>query len=137
MLLAAASRVCRPRLISPTRISSDAKGVGGILGAAYIESALCQGCGNCVLHLTGGICPVSRCPKSLFNGPCGGSQRGICEVDRETECAWHLICENQIRLGLFEEMMQVQPAKDWSSARDGGHRKIVREDVRIPDVEKA
>ncbi|MCH7880915.1 MAG: methylenetetrahydrofolate reductase C-terminal domain-containing protein [Proteobacteria bacterium] len=97
----------------------------------------CQGCGNCVLHLTGGICPVSRCPKSLFNGPCGGSQSGICEVDQETECAWHLICENQIRLGLFEEMMKIQPAKDWSSARDGGHRKIVREDVRIPDVEKA
>ena len=97
----------------------------------------CQGCGNCVLHLTGGICPVSRCPKSLFNGPCGGLQSGICEVDQETECAWHLICENQIRLGLFEEMMKIQPAKDWSSARDGGHRKIVREDVRIPDVEKA
>ncbi|MEE8365550.1 MAG: methylenetetrahydrofolate reductase C-terminal domain-containing protein [Gammaproteobacteria bacterium] len=97
----------------------------------------CQGCGNCVLHLTGGICPVSRCPKSLFNGPCGGSQSGICEVDQETECAWHLICENQLRLGLFEEMMKIQPAKDWSSARDGGHRKIVRADVRIPDVEKA
>lgn len=97
----------------------------------------CQGCGNCVLHLTGGICPVSRCPKSLFNGPCGGSQSGICEVDQETECAWHLICENQLRLGLFEEMMKVQPAKDWSSARDGGHRKIVRANIRIPDVEKA
>jgi ferredoxin len=97
----------------------------------------CQGCGNCVLHITGGICPVSRCPKSLFNGPCGGSQSGICEVDEETECAWHSICENQLRLGLFDEMMEVQPAKDWSSARDGGHRKIVREDVRIPDVEKA
>ena len=97
----------------------------------------CQGCGNCVLHITGGICPVSRCPKSLFNGPCGGSQAGICEVDEETECAWHKICDNQLRLGLFEEMMEVQPAKDWSSARDGGHRKIVREDVQIPDVEKA
>ncbi len=97
----------------------------------------CQGCGNCVLHITGGICPVSRCPKSLFNGPCGGSQDGICEVDKETECAWHSICQNQASLGLFEEMMEIQPAKDWSTARDGGHRKIVREDVRIPDIEKA
>jgi len=97
----------------------------------------CQGCGNCVLHITGGICPVSRCPKSLFNGPCGGSQSGICEVDEETECAWHRICENQLNLGLFDEMMEIQPAKDWSSARDGGHRRIVREDVRIPNDDKA
>ncbi|MCP4390723.1 MAG: hypothetical protein GY802_20675 [Gammaproteobacteria bacterium] len=97
----------------------------------------CQGCGNCVLHLTGGVCPVSRCPKSLFNGPCGGSQGGICEVDHETECAWNVICENQLRLGLFDEMMEIHPAKDWSTARDGGHRRIVREDVRIPDEEKA
>ena len=97
----------------------------------------CQGCGNCVLHITGGVCPVSRCSKQLFNGPCGGSQNGICEIDNETECAWQTICENQLKLGLFEEMMEVQPAKDWSSARDGGHRKIVREDIRIPDVEKA
>jgi len=44
----------------------------------------CQGCGNCVLHITGGVCPVSRCSKQLFNGPCGGSQNGICEIDNET-----------------------------------------------------
>jgi hypothetical protein len=58
-------------------------------------------------------------------------------VDEETECAWHSICENQLRLGLFDEMMEIQPAKDWSSARDGGHRRIVREDVRIPHDDKA
>ncbi len=96
----------------------------------------CQGCGSCVLHLTGGICPVSRCSKSLLNGPCGGSQSGICETDPDTECAWHTICERQIDLGLFDEMMKIHPAKDWSTARDGGHRRIVREDVRLPDVEK-
>ncbi len=97
----------------------------------------CQGCGNCVLHLTGGVCPVTRCPKSLFNGPCGGSQEGICEVDHDAECAWHVICENQLSLGLFEEMIEIQPAKDWSTARDGGHRKIVREDIRLPEDKKA
>ena len=97
----------------------------------------CQGCGNCVLHLTGGICPVSRCPKQLFNGPCGGSQGGICEVDPDTECAWQAICANQLELGLFEEMMKLQPAKDWSTSRDGGHRRIVREDIRLPKIEKA
>ena len=97
----------------------------------------CQGCGNCVLHLTGGICPVSRCPKQFFNGPCGGSQGGICEVDPDTECAWQAICANQLELGLFEEMMKLQPAKDWSTSRDGGHRRIVREDIRLPKIDKA
>lgn len=96
----------------------------------------CQACGNCVLHITGGICPVSRCAKQLFNGPCGGSQGGKCEIDPSVECAWHAICEKQLELGLFEEMMEVQPAKDWSTSRDGGHRRIVREDIRVPDPDK-
>ena len=92
----------------------------------------CQGCGNCVLHLTGGICPVSRCAKQLFNGPCGGSQAGICEVDPGTECAWHTITQKQLGQGNLAALMEIQPAKDWSRARDGGHRRIVREDIRKP-----
>jgi ferredoxin len=67
----------------------------------------CQGCGNCVLHLTGGICPITRCSKSILNGPCGGSSDGKCEIDPE-----------------------VAPYKDWTTSRDGGPRKIVREDLR-------
>ena len=96
----------------------------------------CQGCGDCVLHITGGICPVSRCAKQLFNGPCGGSQGGLCEVDPDTECAWHTICEKQLEMGLFEEMMEIQPAKDWSTSRDGGHRRIVRKDICLPVTDK-
>jgi ferredoxin len=44
----------------------------------------CQACGDCVLAVTGGICPVARCSKQLFNGPCGGSQNGVFEIYHET-----------------------------------------------------
>ncbi|MBU1853759.1 MAG: methylenetetrahydrofolate reductase C-terminal domain-containing protein, partial [Candidatus Omnitrophica bacterium] len=51
----------------------------------------CAMCGDCILNITGGICPVTRCPKALLNGPCGGSNKGKCEVDKEKDCAWILI----------------------------------------------
>jgi ferredoxin len=92
----------------------------------------CQACGNCVLHLTGGICPIARCAKQLLNGPCGGSQNGQCEIDPEIPCAWQLIWERMSALGLQEQLIQIQPPKDWSTSRDGGPRRIIRDDLRLP-----
>ncbi len=91
----------------------------------------CQACGNCVLHLTGGICPIARCSKSLLNGPCGGSQDGKCEIDPEIDCAWQLIYDRLRALGRLEVLTEIQPVKDWSTSRDGGPRKIVREDLKL------
>ncbi len=91
----------------------------------------CQACGNCVLHLTGGVCPIARCSKSLLNGPCGGSQRGKCEIDPEIPCGWQLIYDRLQRLGQLDKLNVVLPAKDWKTSRDGGPRKIVREDLRL------
>lgn len=51
----------------------------------------CSMCGECVLDVTGGICPITLCPKGLLNGPCGGVDRGKCEVDKDRDCAWVLI----------------------------------------------
>jgi ferredoxin len=51
----------------------------------------CSLCGACVLQETGGICPVTLCAKGLLNGPCGGMDKGKCEVDKEKDCAWVLI----------------------------------------------
>ena len=90
----------------------------------------CQACGNCVLGLTGGFCPVARCSKQLFNGPCGGSQNAVCEVNPEIACVWHLICERLTERGQLEHLLEIEPPKDWSTSRDGGPRKIVREDLR-------
>lgn len=93
----------------------------------------CQACGDCILDLTGGICPIARCSKQLLNGPCGGSQNGECEIDPEVPCAWQLIWERMSDLGLLDRLMEVQPAKDWSTSRDGGPRRIIRDDLRLPE----
>jgi ferredoxin len=91
----------------------------------------CQGCGNCVLHLTGGICPITRCSKSLLNGPCGGSGAGKCEIDPNVECGWQLIVDRMKSLGILEEAYeQLMDYKDWTTSRDGGPRTIVREDMK-------
>ena len=90
----------------------------------------CQACGNCVLEQTGGICPIARCSKSLFNGPCGGSADGICEIDPDVECAWQLIYDQLKALGKLENMNKIMPVRSWSTSRDGGPRTRVREDLR-------
>lgn len=91
----------------------------------------CQACGNCILHLTGGICPITRCSKSLMNGPCGGSSNGKCEVNKEIACGWQLIIDRLKSLGQLDRYEEYIPIKDWSTSRDGGPRKVVREDLRI------
>ena len=90
----------------------------------------CQGCGQCILSRTGGICPVSRCAKRVMNGPCGGSSKGMCEINKELVCAWQLIVERLKALDRFEEYEDLSPIKDWSTDRAGGPRKVVREDVQ-------
>lgn len=90
----------------------------------------CAGCGKCILHLTGGICPIARCAKSIMNGPCGGSNEGKCEVSDEIDCAWQLILERLTKLNQLEKMQPVNPIRDWSTAKDGGPRKRIREDLQ-------
>ncbi|MEW5944687.1 MAG: methylenetetrahydrofolate reductase C-terminal domain-containing protein [bacterium] len=91
----------------------------------------CRGCGDCILHLTGGICPVTRCSKSLMNGPCGGSENGMCEVDpKNTPCAWQLIYDRLKALGKLHLMEEIVPIKGWNAAWDGGVRTTVREDLK-------
>ncbi len=89
----------------------------------------CQGCGNCILGITGGICPVARCSKRLLNGPCGGSSNGKCEINPEVDCAWQLIWDRLKALGIEDKYEEIMPAKDWRTSRDGGPRKILREDL--------
>ena len=91
----------------------------------------CAACGDCILGLTGGICPIARCAKQLLNGPCGGSQNGVCEVDPDTPCAWQLIYDKLKAQDRLHLILEIQPPKNWSASRDGGPRKITREDLRL------
>ncbi len=95
----------------------------------------CAACGQCLLGLTGGICPIARCSKQLLNGPCGGSSRGKCEVSPDIDCAWQLIYDKLKAQGRLHLLMEITPPKDWRASRDGGPRKIVREDLRLPLAE--
>jgi hypothetical protein len=64
--------------------------------------------------VTGGICPLTRCSKGLLNGPCGGVNKGKCEVDKERDCAWVLIYKELEKTGKLDKFRQIQPAKDYS-----------------------
>ena len=92
---------------------------------------MCQGCGDCLLEKTGGICPVARCAKSHFNGPCGGSSGGICEIDDDTDCGWQLIFDRLKRLGQVHRLLEINDIRDWRSSRDGGPRSLRRDDMIV------
>jgi len=96
---------------------------------------LCAGCGTCILDLTGGICPVARCAKTILNGPCGGSNDGKCEISTETDCAWAVIVERMKKLGTLEKLEEIQEAKDWTTARDGGPREAALPELTDGDEE--
>ena len=100
----------------------------GIQESNGIFTEECSGCGDCVLGIFGGICPITRCSKKLLNGPCGGSQNGICEVNPDTPCAWQLIIDRLTELGQLDNLRKYIPPKNWQTGLSGGPRRLVRED---------
>lgn len=108
----------------------------GIPSEQGVWEERCAACGDCILGLTGGICPIARCSKSLLNGPCGGSEDGHCEIDPDIPCAWQLIYDRLESKGKVHMLMEIQQPKNWQASRDGGPRKIVREDLRLLSEEE-
>jgi ferredoxin len=100
-----------------------------------VEHALweehCAGCGDCVLEWTGGLCPIARCAKRLFNGPCGGSSDGKCEVDKDTDCVWQLIHDRLKRLNKLDNLTVVREPKDWRTSTNAGQRKTKFEEAML------
>ena len=75
----------------------------GFQGVTPLEHD-CKQCGECFLNLTGGICPLTACSKSLVNGQCGGAKNGKCEVDPDMECGWERIYQKLKAIGRLDAL---------------------------------
>ena len=75
----------------------------------------CSLCGECVLEEYGAICPVTRCPKGLLNGPCGGTNHGKCETDPDKDCAWTLIYNQLKAEGRPDKLERIHAPKKWNA----------------------
>ena len=103
----------------------------GVLEERGVWTEKCAACGACVLHLYGGICPVTRCAKHMLNGPCSGSREDRCEVDPSLPCAWQLIYKRLKDIGQLDRLKEIKPPKNWRPSLSGGCRTIIREDHRV------
>ena len=75
----------------------------------------CRSCSSCVLGMTGGICPVTMCAKGLFNGPCGGTNKGSCEINKDQPCAWYMIYERLSKQDRLDNILKITPAQNWQN----------------------
>ena len=103
------------RIDKKVHVGCDTLFMGAIdASGSFLEK--CSACGDCILDLTGLICPITRCPKSLLNGPCGGQDKGKCEVDKERDCAWVLIYNELKKQGKLHLLKEKRPPKDYSKS---------------------
>jgi electron transport complex protein RnfC len=81
----------------------DTYALPGFQGVTPLEHD-CDQCGECFLNITGGICPLTACSKSLVNGQCGGAKNGKCEVDPNMECGWERIYQRLKAVGRLDAL---------------------------------
>jgi hypothetical protein len=98
---------------------------GAVMDAQGNFFEKCSMCAECVLDFTAAICPVTLCPKSLLNGPCGGVAQGKCELDSQKDCAWVLIYRELDRKKKLAALKEIRGPKDFrKSARP--HKLIMK-----------
>jgi len=103
----------------------DTKFIGSHDRDARAFTELCRACGECVLDETGGVCPVTRCSKSLLNGPCGGYAKGKCEVGGWVrDCAWVQIFNKLKAQGRLDLYLRFRPPRDYRAWVSQGPREI-------------
>ena len=107
---------CKPTLVMP---ANDTKFIGMHDTKAGKFNEFCTACGECILFETGGVCPITRCAKSLLNGPCGGQSKGKCEVGGwKNDCAWILIYDRLKERNRLDLFTKFRPPRDY---RLSGH----------------
>lgn len=94
----------------------------------------CRSCQSCVLAWTGGICPVTMCAKGLYNGPCGGTNKGNCEISPDQPCAWYMIYERLRDQNRLDHIKKIKAASDW---RDQVPRTLIQPGYKKPEAAEA
>ncbi len=100
----------------------------GVAEGAGVWTERCKSCNQCYLGITGGICPVTMCAKSLLNGPCGGPKNGKCETDPERDCAWVQIIDRLKKQSRLDLLMDIVPPRSFDRSSHPG--KVVREEYQ-------
>ena len=92
----------------------DTYALPGFQGVTPLEYD-CRQCGECYLNLTGGICPITACSKSLVNGQCGGAKNGMCEVDPNMECGWERIQRRLAQVGRLDVLKSPVQVRNYAT----------------------
>ena len=95
----------------------DTVALPGFQGVTPLEYK-CDQCGECYLNITGGICPITACSKSLVNGQCGGSKDGKCEVNPEMECGWERIYRRLKMVGRLDALKCPTQIRNYATYKD-------------------
>jgi ferredoxin len=78
----------------------------------------CVLCGECIQDLFEGVCPVARCPKSMLNGPCGGTKNGKCEIGNDVDCVWDIIYKKLKEKNQLHKLKEIKKPKNWSRSTE-------------------
>ena len=100
----------------------DTYALPGFQGVTPLEYD-CKQCGECYLNLTGGICPITACSKSLVNGQCGGAKNGMCEVDPNMECGWERIQRRLTQIGRLDVLKAPVQVRNYATDEDVKEKK--------------
>ena len=100
----------------------DTYALPGFQGVTPLEYD-CKQCGECYLNLTGGICPITACSKSLINGQCGGAKDGKCEVDPNMECGWERIQRRLAQIGRLDVLKAPVQVRNYATDEDVKEKK--------------
>jgi ferredoxin len=96
---------------------TDTLFLGEIKRATEFEKR-CIMCGECIQDIFEGVCPISRCPKSMLNGPCGGSIDGKCEVNKDIDCIWDIVYKYLKQKDQIYKLKEIQKPKNWSKSTE-------------------